>query len=285
VRAFFAPAPRSPHPASAARLLTSPAGRGKEAGFSLIELAIVLVILGLLVGGILVGQSLIRAAEMRSVSTDYNKFSVALRTFQDKYFTLPGDMTNATAFWGGGLASCQNTVGTGTATCNGDGDGYIDYTNGATGTAVDNHYEGLRAWQHLANAGLIESSYTGADTVPGGLIDFAPGINVPDSRIGGRWQILSAPTAIFRPWAPNRNGDFLLLISAVGEQPVFSAQEGWSLDTKLDDSKPYTGLMQDIREEGALQYTPNCATAENTSADYNLSVSGINCAAFIQVLK
>ncbi|MBN9993879.1 prepilin-type N-terminal cleavage/methylation domain-containing protein, partial [Listeria monocytogenes] len=76
-------------------------------GFSLIELSIVLVILGLLTGGILAGQSLIRAAELRSVGEEYQKNRTAVATFRDKYFAIPGDMTNATSFWGlaGGTAA------------------------------------------------------------------------------------------------------------------------------------------------------------------------------------
>ena len=69
----------------------------KNQGFTLVELSIVLVILGLLVGGVLTGQSLIRAAELRTVSTQYATFSTAVNTFRDKYFTIPGDMTNASA--------------------------------------------------------------------------------------------------------------------------------------------------------------------------------------------
>ena len=88
--------------------------------FSLVELSIVLVILGLLTGGILTGQSLIRAAEMRSIVTELQRYQTAARSFQDKYFALPGDMRNATDFWGApgnNLANCPATAGTGTQTC------------------------------------------------------------------------------------------------------------------------------------------------------------------------
>src|SRR5438552_4058186 len=83
--------------------------------FSLVELSIVLVILGLLVGGILSGQSLIRAAELRSVTTEFSRYLAAVQSFKDKYFALPGDMANATAFWGiaggtGSDATCLSTV-------------------------------------------------------------------------------------------------------------------------------------------------------------------------------
>ncbi|MBY6117485.1 prepilin-type N-terminal cleavage/methylation domain-containing protein [Mameliella alba] len=74
-----------------------------RSGFSLVELSIVLVILGLLIGGVLTGQNLIRAAELRSVMTEFKTYQTAVMTFRDKYFALPRDMTNATDFfWGGG---------------------------------------------------------------------------------------------------------------------------------------------------------------------------------------
>lgn len=69
-------------------------------GFSLVELSIVLVILGLLTGGILSGQSLIRAAELRSVVTDIQQIQTSIYSFRDRYMALPGDMKDATDFWG-----------------------------------------------------------------------------------------------------------------------------------------------------------------------------------------
>lgn len=91
-----------------------------------------LVILGLLVGGVLSGQSLIRAAELRSVAADHARFLTATYAFRDTYFALPGDMNNATSFWGiaggtGSDAACKSTVSTDARTCNGDGDGKINY--------------------------------------------------------------------------------------------------------------------------------------------------------------
>jgi prepilin-type N-terminal cleavage/methylation domain-containing protein len=77
-----------------------PSTRYASRAFSLVELSIVLVILGLLVGGVLSGQSLIHAAELRAVTTEYQKYMTAVRSFKDKYFASPGDMNNATSLWG-----------------------------------------------------------------------------------------------------------------------------------------------------------------------------------------
>lgn len=131
--------------------------RWMKNGFSLVELSIVLVIVGLLVGGVLAGKSLIRAAELRSVSTDYERYRTATSAFRDKYFGLPGDITNASSFWGAAV-SCPGdftTPSTNAQTCNGDGDATIEYFG------VTTSHEHMRAWQHLANAGLIQGLYTG----------------------------------------------------------------------------------------------------------------------------
>lgn len=106
-------------------------------GFSLVELSIVLVILGLLTGGILAGQSLIRAAELRSVASEHQRYVTATKSFQDKYFSVPGDMKNATSFWGAadggdGLGTdCFNVKSTTATTCNGNGDTILQASNTA----------------------------------------------------------------------------------------------------------------------------------------------------------
>ncbi|PZP84903.1 MAG: hypothetical protein DI582_07515 [Azospirillum brasilense] len=153
-------------------------------GFSLVELSIVLVILGLLTGGILGGQSLIRAAEIRSIGVDFNRFSTATYTFRDKYMGLPGDITNATQFWGAAHATpatCRTTASTTQATCDGDGNGNLTTTGGATNLTHEMH----RYWQHLANAGLIEGTYTGVGANnPTSQDGSLPGVNSPRLRVG-----------------------------------------------------------------------------------------------------
>jgi len=149
-----------------------------RSGFSLVELSIVLVILGLLTGGILTGQNLIRAAELRSVTTQFAAYQTAVLTFRDKYMALPGDMRNATLFWGA-MTNCgaANPSGTGTQTCNGDGNGFISNAGAAGQTS-----EAFGFWQHLSNAGLIEGRYSGIAGSGGGA-HAIPRTNVPAGKI------------------------------------------------------------------------------------------------------
>lgn len=165
------------------------AGIHLQQAFSLVELSIVLVILGLLTGGILAGQSLIRASELRAVSTESSRYLTAAQTFRDKYFAIPGDMSNATKFWGDDNDVCPDAAVTnGTpGTCNGNSDGYVR----EPGTTN----EMMRFWQHLALTGLLEGSYSGVEGSVGNWYDATAGVNVPKSKLNNA-QCLSAILAI-----------------------------------------------------------------------------------------
>ena len=67
------------------------AGRRKQAGFTLVEIAIVLVIIGLLLGGVLKGQELINSAKVKNFATDFRNIPLFIYGYQDKYKSLPGD--------------------------------------------------------------------------------------------------------------------------------------------------------------------------------------------------
>src|SRR5580700_8566203 len=95
-----------------------------KSGFTLIELSIVLVIIGLIVGGVLVGQDLIRAAGVRATISQIEKYNTAVNTFRAKYNNqLPGDISNPDAAAFGFAAR-------GTAPGEGDGNGIIEGPNG-----------------------------------------------------------------------------------------------------------------------------------------------------------
>ncbi|MFO0109515.1 MAG: type II secretion system protein [Alphaproteobacteria bacterium] len=269
---------RSPHSASAARLLTSAEGRGKEVGFSLIELSIVLVILGLLVGGILAGQSLIRAAELRSVTTDFSRYQSSIFTFRDKYFALPGDMTNATAFWGAANATpatCRTTSSATAATCDGNGDGAIFTMDGWTTMS-----EMFHAWKHLSNAGLIEGSYTGVSG-GGGIRHHVPGQNAPKGRLAnGCFSFMPYPNSTLTADANLFDGNYgngiiyggatTTLECATG---LMTPDEAWGIDVKRDDGKPAYGMVRIGKSAATTCITTNAA---NTS-EYNFTNNTNSC--------
>lgn len=247
-------------------------------GFSLLELSIVLVIIGLIAGGIVAGSSMIRAAELRKVLTQQEQFKTAIYTFKDKYLAIPGDMKNATAFWGelhATPATCIVTETTsGTATCDGDGSNTI--RNGS------NTFESYRFWQHLANAGLINGAFTGrADNAAATSWVTVAGKNVPAGPLGGSaWLLgydISSGTAMF-PIATTRH-NFRLGGEQSGTWPsgrIFTPDEVWNLDKKIDDGKPALGQLTAPLDS----YATNCVTDDTLTAEYELALDGVSCIAF-----
>lgn len=251
----------------------------RNSAFSLVELSIVLVILGLLTGGILSGQSLIRAAELRALSTDISKYKTAVYTFRDKYFALPGDIANAASFWGTDSLGCPSGGGT-TGTCNGNGDGMITIWPAANNT------ERYRVWQHLVYAGLIEGSYTGvAGPAPhaGNGTDDVIGVNLPQSKLenGGFALFYNSNGSGFYNM-PNGAGHSMIFGKAVHatfkvlQGRIIMAEELWNIDTKLDDGRPDNGFIQ-----ANPGYIGQCTTSATSPADYILSSTVKNCAVSI----
>lgn len=113
--------------------------KSHQKGFTLVEIAIVLVIIGLLLGGVLKGQELITQAKIKNVANDLNGMAAAIYGYQDRYKRFPGDDNGAAARW-------LNPAAT-----NGDGDGQIggELNSNAAGT------ESREFWQHLRLAGFV----------------------------------------------------------------------------------------------------------------------------------
>lgn len=255
-----------------ARVQTSPA----QHAFSLVELSIVLVILGLLTGGILAGQSLIRASELRSIPVDLQRYTTAIHTFRDKYRALPGDMPNAVRFWGaqagattdGTDSTCAalTAAATSAATCNGNGDGRVPLG-----------YEMFRAWQHMANAGLVEGSYTGVANAGGANLAI-PGENVPRARISsvGVNYLNATTTTDSGSWFANSGATLLVVAKPYTDSELrvgfMKAEESWGIDTKIDDGKPGQGYVHSGRD------TTDCTTTGvATTAEYLLTATTNGC--------
>lgn len=242
-----------------------------RSGFSLVELSIVLVILGLLTGGILAGQSLIRASELRAVTAEQQRYAAAIGTFRDKYFAIPGDMSNATAF---------GTAWTG----NGDGDGLVE----TTGTATTNEISLF--WVHLAQAGLIEGSYA---NVSGTAL--TAGTNNPRSKLNNAgWNIGNIGTVATTPTADYFEGSYgnAFLFgggtSATLPNEALKPEEAWNIDTKTDDGKPATGAVMTLERDALAAAaaagcsSPVAATTTLAASIYALDQTGTNCSLVIK---
>ena len=112
-----------------------------QRGFTLVEIAVVLVIIGLLLGGVLKGQELINSARVKALSQDFRNVPTLLYAYQDKYRSLPGDDKNA-------------STNVDTTALNGDGNGRLE-GDWNTSSADD---EACKFWQHLRLAGLLAGS-------------------------------------------------------------------------------------------------------------------------------
>lgn len=132
----------------------------KQAGFTLIEIAIVLVIIGLLLGGVLKGQELITNSKISRMSNDFNGISAGVFSYLDRYGAYPGDDENAEARWGAPAVA-------------GDGDGLV--SGDAFSATVDD--ESRQVWVHLRQSGLVAGS----------------GTNLPNHAFGGPIGVADSP--------------------------------------------------------------------------------------------
>jgi prepilin-type N-terminal cleavage/methylation domain-containing protein len=206
---------------------------GKNSGgFTLIEMSIVLVVIGLIVGGIFVGQTLIAAARLQKVVTEIHQFKTAIATFRGKYDCLPGDCNNAYMFFSS--SGCTNNSTNSSAGCNGNGDGTI-----GSGFWT----ERCLLWFHLSITGLISSGVTE---------------NKMTSYCGGG---AAEETNLMPPSAFNSNAHYAVFTEvgavtgylflggydASQQWPydsLFTPNEARSLDQKLDDGFRTTGNIQ-----------------------------------------
>lgn len=221
---------------------------GHQKGFTLIEIAIVLVIIGLLLGGVLKGQELINTARVRSLNNTVDGITAAWFSFQDRYRAFPGDYSEAST----------NILATLT-----DGDG-----NGQVGTLTDGSDEPAergQLWAHLEAAGYITGGFSGAD-VDAGTEYVCKTSECPDNGFGTGMSIFHGTEATSATVAAHE------LISGQGI-PVDVLAE---LDRKVDDGLPNTGIMQSGNDAA---YTGTCVTGATSADTYKVLAPSDNCAA------
>lgn len=242
-----------------------------QPGFTLVELAIVLVIIGLIIGGIFVGLYLIEAASLRADISQLKKFSAAVNTFRLKFNAIPGDMTSADATAYGMLGAGNRS---GRIEENG---GMVQFpTYGLMGMGEPRY-----TFYHLAQARLIPGNFD-----PNGNLGstFLPAIS---SHPDHYWMMISTTydmsiwffagatsTAIY-------NQDMINATRVGGVYaPVYTPIQAYNIDIKLDDGVPSSGLVRPVRMAWPNGYIDNVAnncvlTAASTS--YNLTSKTIWC--------
>ena len=202
----------------------------KEGGFTLVEIAIVLVIIGLLLGGILKGQEMITQAKIKNVIADISGVSAAMYGYQDRYRALPGDDKNAPSRWAGsGDAGASK------------GNGVIE----GAWTSTTATLESMLFWDHLRRAGFV--SGTGPENP----------FNAVNGKMGVQTSDGTAPTS-----GTFANG---ILSDGAGTPTVFTSlvlcsanlpdKIAISVDAQMDDGDGKKGNVR-----GMKQTTPNPAT-------------------------
>jgi len=185
-------------------------------GFTLVEIAIVLVIIGLLLGGILKGQEMITQAKIKNVIADMSGVSAAMYGYQDRYRALPGDDKNA-----GGASGRWGVAATA-----GNGDGVIQGTWTAAGEAT--HF-----WDHLRRAGFISGS-SGTDN-PFNAVSGKMGVQTGDG----------AGKGVLGEAAATKMFSGLIMCSANLPDKV-----AVSVDAQMDDGLGKTGSVRALKGGG-----------------------------------
>jgi len=197
-----------------------------QSGFTLIEIAIVLVIIGLLLGGVLKGQELINSARVKNLATDFKNIPVFIYGYQDKYRALPGDDACAYTSASGACSTVHMDKPTTNDVPNGDGNGVIGglWSDTTTGS------ESYNFWQHVRQAGLAPGA-----TDPTG--DYRP-TNATGGRIGLQSGTSTATDSPILDSAGNPiRGSYIICSSGILGKFVKQ------LDIQMDDGVTDSGSM------------------------------------------
>lgn len=232
------------------------AHKQNQHGFTLVEISIVMIIIGLLIGGTFGGMKLIENMQISKTVQDLKAIESAALTFKDTYGRLPGDMPNTAAR----LPSCTDAP----CATGGDGNRVIGASNLWTG-AIANTSENFAFWHHVQAANLLSMGYK--NTL---VMDFGEG--QPDAPSGGGYRI-SSHTATSSDGCRKLDRAMTLIQNLPDVViPAGTVQCSFleSVDRKFDDGLPLTGqFFASWMTTGGL-----CAAAAACTSNYNQTALG-----------
>lgn len=240
-------------------------------GFSLVELAVSLMIIGLLIGGVLKGMELVGNARVSRAIKDISDFQSATRIFISTYDSFPGDVLDA----GSILPDCTGLCADQSYT---NGDGLLSYHHSDTIPYYQTYTANVDKrifWIHLVKAGLIEGNFQLGST---GHTTHSP--PTPFKRAVYQVQLFNRIHPGFEALSEPIMASNWLKFGAVSTSASVHTSGGMTvnqatvIDTKLDDGKPFTGIVRMMAIHG-----PNtpilCATPNENS--YNAETAGYAC--------
>jgi prepilin-type N-terminal cleavage/methylation domain-containing protein len=268
-----------------------------QKGFTLVELAIVMTIIGLLIGGVLKGQQLMQNARVTATMAQVKAIEAATTTFRDTYGAMPGDMTNGDVR----IAGCTNSCRNGSATAGDGAIGTVGWNLAANqsptiaantaiaNTAAGTSQETVLFWAELSLGGLL--SGVTLDGINGVAASF--GGSHPAARIGGGFVIGNAgtPSAVAADGLTltTLSGTVVEMLTAPSVTPNTTANAGLfdpsiaaQMDRKIDDGLPLTGSVQawGLRNASAIL---GCVNTTGAPSIYAEAVTQHNCGLIFQV--
>ncbi len=247
-------------------------------GFTLVELAIVMTIIGLLIGGILKGQELLENARVTSTIAQIKSYDAAVTAFRDIYGALPGDLPNA----GNKIPGCNEncTPAAIDASGWGAGDGIVGTFSGdgsVIGTQnppVPAQSESWLMWVHLLKGNLVSGV---TDAGIHGIIQRSFGVTEPAAKVGGGFWAengrnisgtvpvsMSGLTLVLDTPAPRNISD--IPEDAIPNSGVMIPSRAAQLDRKMDDGRPSAGAVKAMGNRSGFCTTSDDAYAESASS-------------------
>lgn len=256
-----------------------------QKGFTLVELAIVMTIIGLLIGGVLKGQQLMQNARVTATMAQVKAIEAATTTFRDTYGALPGDMRDGNTRIAGCTIACSNPIATATDGAIGAIAWDLSTTQSATINAVAltaAAQETVLYWTELSLAGLL--SGVTQDGITGVAASF--GGSHPVARVGGGFVVGNAGTpAAAAVLSTTMSGTVLEMLTAPAVIPSITANAAVmnpaiaaQIDRKVDDGLPMTGTVQ----AWGARAVGGCTTAA-APFTYLEAVTQKNCGLIFQI--